>query len=213
MAENERSFYFALCVATKGEQTRDAILEGALKLASRVGLEGLSIGMLAEELALSKSGLFAHFGSKETLQLRTIEYAAERFAELIVKPALAAPRGEPRVRALFEATLRWPVLVPQPGGCLFVSAAVEFDDRPGPVRNRLRDYWRQRVSFFAGAVRKATEAGHFRRDVDPDQFSFEVDGILIAYHFASRLLDDPKADERAHRAFDALVSAARPSRR
>jgi AcrR family transcriptional regulator len=200
-------------MVSKGEQTRDAILEGALKLASRVGFEGLSIGMLSEELRLSKSGLFAHFGSKESLMLRTLEYAAERFGEVIVKPALAAPRGEPRVRALFEGTLRWPERVPQPGGCIFVAAAVEFDDRPGPVRERVRAYWKERVAFFAGAVRRAIEAGDFRRDVDPDQFAFEVDGIIIAYHFGSRLLDDPKAAERARRAFDVLVAGARAPRR
>jgi AcrR family transcriptional regulator len=200
-------------MGTKGEQTRDAILEGALKLASRVGFDGLSIGMLSEELALSKSGLFAHFGSKEALLLRTLEYAAERFGEQIVKPALAAPRGEPRVRALFENTLRWPELVPQPGGCVFVAAAVEFDDRPGAVRDTVRAYWKERVALFAGAIRRAIEAGDFRRDVDPEQLAFETDGIIIAYHFASRLLDDPKASERAHRAFEALVADARAPRR
>ncbi len=130
-----------------------------------------------------------------------------------MRPALAAPRGEARLRALFEGTLRWPELVPQPGGCIFVAAAVEFDDRPGPVRERLRAYWKERVAFFAGAVRRTIEAGDFRRDVDPDQFAFETDGIIIGYHFASRLLDDPRAAERAHRAFEALVAAARTPRR
>jgi AcrR family transcriptional regulator len=197
-------------VATKGEQTRDAILEGALKLASRVGLEGLSIGMLAEELELSKSGLFAHFGSKESLQLRMIEYAAERFSELVVRPALATTaRGEPRLQALFDAFLRWPESIQQPGGCVFIAAAVEFDDRPGPVRDRLRAYWKERLAFFAGAVRRAIDAGHFRRDVDPEQFAFQVDGIVIASHFASRLLGDAKAGAHARAAFEALVAAAR----
>src|SRR5690242_12974022 len=102
----------------KGEQTRDSILERATVLASRLGLEGVSIGRLAGELGLSKSGLFAHFGSKEDLQVRTLDHAAERFTEVVVKPALAAGRGEPRVRALFERWLRWPQAVPQPGGCL-----------------------------------------------------------------------------------------------
>ncbi len=197
----------------KGDQTRDAILEGALKLASRVGLEGITIGMLSEELALSKSGLFAHFGSKESLQLRTLEYAAARFAQVVVMPALAAPRGEPRVRALFEGLLRWPERVPQPGGCVFVAAAVEFDDRPGPIRDRLREIRREWHAFLAGAVRRAIDAGHFRSDLDPQQFAFEVDGIGLAWHHASRLLDDPKAGERAHRAFEALVAGARAPRR
>jgi AcrR family transcriptional regulator len=200
-------------MGSKGEQTRDAILESALRLASRVGFEGLSIGTLSEELELSKSGLFAHFGSKESLMLRTLEYAAERYAEVVVKPALAAPRGEPRVRALFERVLRWPELVPQPGGCIFVSTAVEFDDRPGPIRERLRALRQGWHAFVAESVRKTIEAGHFRRDVDPDQFAFELEGITLAWHHASRLLRDPKAGERAHRAFEALLAAARPPRR
>ena len=209
---NERSFYFP-DVVTKGEQTRDAILETALKVASRVGLQGLTIGTLSEELQLSNSGLFAHFGSKEALMLRTLEYAAERYAEVVVRPALAAPRGEPRIRALFEAFLRWPELVPQPGGCIFVTAAVEFDDRPGVIRDRLRALKREWDGFVAGAARKAVETGHFRRDLDPEQFAFELDGIRFAWHHASRLLRDSKADERAHRAFEALLAGARAPRR
>ena len=200
-------------MATKGEQTRDAILEGALKLASRVGLEGLSIGMLAEELQLSKSGLFAHFGSKEALQLGTIEYAAQQFSELVVRPALTTARGEPRLRALFEAFLRWPERVPQPGGCIFIAAAVEFDDRPGPVRDLLRKYWKARLAFFAGAARRTIDEGHFRRDLDPERFAFQVDGIVLSYHYASRLLGDAKAREHARAAFEALVAGARAPRR
>ena len=200
-------------MVTKGEQTRDAILETALKLASRVGLSGLTIGTLSEELKLSKSGLFAHFGSKESLMLRTLDSAAERYADVVVRPALAVPRGEPRLRALFDGFLRWPELVPQPGGCIFVSTAIEFDDRPGPIRDRVRALKRQWHDYVAGAVRKAIEAGDFRRDVDPDQFAFELDGIGLAWHHATRLLRDPTADERAHRAFERLVAAARVPRR
>jgi AcrR family transcriptional regulator len=196
-------------MATKGEQTRDQILEAALKLASRVGLEGLTIGTLSEELALSKSGLFAHFGSKEALMLRTLEYAGQRFRDVVIEPALAAPRGEARLRALFDAFPRWPVVVPQPGGCIFISAAAEFDDRPGPVRDRLRALRQEWHDFVAGAVRKAIEAGDFRADVDPDQFAFELDGIQLAWHHASRLLADRKAGDRARKAFEALVAASR----
>lgn len=201
-------------MGAKGEQTREQILAVALEIASRVGLEGLTIGTLSEELALSKSGLFAHFGSKESLMLATVEYAAERYAAVVVKPALAAPRGEPRLRALFDAFRRWPISVPQPGGCIFVSTALEFDDRPGPIRDRLRALRQEWHEFVAGAVRKAIEAGDFRRDVDPDQLAFELHGIQLAWHHASRLMNDPKAEERAQRAFEALLAAARaPSRR
>jgi AcrR family transcriptional regulator len=196
----------------KGDETRDAILESALRLASRVGLEGLTIGSLAEDLGLSKSGLFAHFGSKEALLVQVLERAAERFMEVVVKPALAAPRGEPRVRALFELFLRWPEAVPQPGGCIFAAAAVELDDRPGPARDclvRMRQAW---LDTVAEAVRRAIAEGHFRRDVDPEQFAFEMDGIVLMWGHASRLLRDPKANARAGRAFEALVAAARVPR-
>jgi AcrR family transcriptional regulator len=193
----------------KGERTRDAILDRSVSLASQVGLAGLTIGRLAEELDLSKSGLFAHFRSKEAMQVQTLERAAERFIEVVVKPALAAPRGEPRLRALFERWLRWPQAVPQPGGCIFVAAAVELDDRPGPARDRLVELQKDWLDVIAGAVRTAIGAGHLDREVDPEQFAFEMYGIMLVCHQAARLLGDPKAVERARRAFDALLAAGR----
>lgn len=196
----------------KGDQTRDAILERAMSLASQVGLEGLTIGRLAEELDLSKSGLFAHFRSKEDLQVRTLERAAERFIEVVLKPALAEPRGEPRVRALFENWLRWPKAVPQPGGCIFVAASAELDDQPGPARDHLLRMQRDWLDTLAGAVRIAVGEGHFRRGVDPDQFAFEMYGIMLVWHQATRLLRDAKAVDRARRAFEALLASARPTR-
>ena len=193
----------------KGEQTRDAILERATVLASRLGLEGVSIGRLAGDLGLSKSGLFAHFKSKEELLVRTLEHAAERFTAMVVKPALAAGRGEPRVRALFERWLRWPQAVPQPGGCIFVAAAVELDDRPGPARDRLAQLQRDWLSVIATAVRGAKDQGHFREDLDPEQFAFETYGIALVCHHAMRLLRDPDAVARARGAFERLVADAR----
>jgi AcrR family transcriptional regulator len=193
----------------KGEETREAILERALTLASRIGLDGLSIGTLAEELGLSKSGLFAHFRSKESLVVQLLERAADRYTAVVVKPALAEPAGEPRVRALFERVLRWPQLVPQPGGCVFVAASVELDDQPGAARDllvRLRKEW---LGVVAGAVRRAAEVGDFRRDVDPEQFAFEMEGIALACHHAGRLLRDPRAVKRARQAFETLVASSR----
>jgi AcrR family transcriptional regulator len=201
-------------MGTKGEQTRDAILETALKLASRVGLSGLTIGTLAEELGLSKSGLFAHFGSKDELILKTLDYAATRFSDVVVKPALAQPRGEARLRAFFEGQRLWPIAVPQPGGCIFIATSVEFDDRPGPVRDRIRELWQEWHTFAANAVRQAIEVGDFRRDVDPDQIAFELDAIRLAWHNSARLLRDPKAEDRARAALEAVFAAARvPGRR
>lgn len=193
----------------KGEQTRGAILERALSLASQVGLEGVTIGRLADELDLSKSGLFAHFRSRERLEVEVLERAADRFVEVVVKPGLAAPRGEPRLRALFERWLRWPQEVPQPGGCIFVAASAELDDRPGPARDRLVQLQRDWLDVIAGAVRVAVSEGHFHRQVDPEQFAFETYGVMLICHLAARLLRDPEAVERARRAFDRLVGAAR----
>jgi AcrR family transcriptional regulator len=193
----------------KGEQTRAAILDRAVQLASAVGLEGLTIGRLASEAALSKSGLFAHFASKEALQVQTLERAAERFVQVVVKPGLAARRGEPRVRELFERWLRWPAEVPQPGGCIFVAASAELDDRPGPARDRLAQLQRDWLDVLAGAVRVARDEGHLRAGVDPEQFAFEMYGIMLVTHLASRLLRDRQAVPRARRAFERLLESAR----
>jgi AcrR family transcriptional regulator len=193
----------------KGELTRQAILDRAVGLASAVGLEGLSIGRLADELDLSKSGLFAHFGSKEALQVQVLERAAERFIDVVVRPALQAPRGEPRVRALFEKWSAWPQAVPQPGGCLFVAASVELDDRPGPARDLLVKLQKDWLDTLAGAVRIAVAEGHFKPAVEPEQFAFEMYAVMLMGHQASRLLRDPKAAARTRRAFESLVAAAR----
>ncbi len=194
----------------KGEMTRKAILARALALASEVGLEGLTIGRLASDLSLSKSGLFAHFQSKEELQRQVLDFAATRFVENVIRPAFGADPGEPRVRALFESWLDWPRTDPLPGGCFFVSAATELDDRPGPLRDRLVELQRSWLNVLADSARGAAAEGHFRPDVDPEQFAYDVHGIMLAYHHASRLLKDPKAKARVRAAFDALVQAARP---
>ena len=196
----------------KGELTRQAILEKATALASASGLEGLTIGTLAEELELSKSGLFAHFGSKESLQIAVLEHAAERFVELVVKPGLRAPRGEARLRALFDRWREWPKLNPMPGGCILVAAAIELDDRPGPARDLLVRQQRDWLDLIATTVRGAVTQGQFRDDVDVEQFAHDLYGVMLGYHHASRLLRDPKAAKRAARAFENLVEAARRPR-
>ena len=188
--------------------TRNAIVEHATSLASRVGLGGLTIGTLADDLDLSKSGLFGHFHSKEALQIQVLEHAAATFVQIVVRPALAHPRGVPRVRALFERWLEWTRSGPLPGGCLFVAAATEVDDRPGPVRDRLQQLQRDWLGVIATSFQKGIDEGHFRRDADPEQFAQDLYGVALAYHHAQRLLQDPKAEARARRAFEALLAAA-----
>jgi AcrR family transcriptional regulator len=194
---------------SKGDETRQAILDRAVGLASAVGLDGLTIGRLAGELELSKSGLFAHFQSKEALQVQVLEAAAARFVEVVLKPALQAPRGEPRVRALFERWLAWPKAVPQPGGCLFVAASIELDDKPGPARDVLVKLQQDWLDVLAVAVRTAVAEGHFRKSTDAEQFAFELYAMMLMCHHATRLLRDPTAGGRARRAFDNLLARSR----
>lgn len=192
----------------KGDQTHHAILDRATGLATRVGLGGLTIGGLAEELELSKSGLFAHFQSKEALQIQVLEYGAALFAANVVRPALAAPRGAPRLRALFDRWLAWARSSPMPGGCLFVAAATELDDQPGPVRDRLVALQRDWLQVIVISVQKGITAGQLRADADAEQFAHDLYGVMLAYHHASRLMRDPDAEARARRAFETLLAAA-----
>jgi AcrR family transcriptional regulator len=193
---------------SKGTETRQAVLDEAARVASRVGLSGLTIGSLATSTRLSKSGLFAHFQSKEALQLQLLEHTRARFIDLVMRPALAAPRGEPRVRELFRRWLDWDALA-LPGGCLFVAASAEYDAQPGPVRDRLVADQRDWLDSLAQVFRTGVTEGHFRADADPEQFAYDLHGVMLAYHHSSRLLGDPGAAARATRAFEALLAAAR----
>jgi AcrR family transcriptional regulator len=193
----------------KGAATKDRIIERALRAASVDGLEGISLGKLASDVGMSKSGLFAHFASKEALQLEVLAAASEKFMEIVVQPAFQAPRGEPRVRALFTHWLKWERDESLPGGCVFMHAIAELDDRPGPARDSLVDWQQQWLDALAKAARIAVNEGHFRTDVDAELFAFQQYGLVMAYYHARRLFNDPKAEDRVHRAFDALVVAAR----
>jgi AcrR family transcriptional regulator len=194
---------------SKGASTRQTILTHALGLATKVGMEGLTIGRLADDLGMSKSGLFAHFRSKEALQVEVLRMAVERFVEAVIRPALAAPRGERRVRALFERWFAWEQSPPLPGGCPFIAAAFELDDRPGPARDYLVQSESDWLETIASVARTAVHEGDFRADLDCEQFAHDVFGVIYAYAHASRLMRNPKARMRAQTAFDALVAAAR----
>ncbi|HWM44254.1 MAG TPA: TetR/AcrR family transcriptional regulator [Burkholderiales bacterium] len=198
---------------TKGEQTRVAILDEALRIGSKLGLEGLTIGSLADATGMSKSGLFAHFGSREDLQLAVLEHAAQLYAEKVFVPVLKIERGLPRLRALFERWLDWTLESGLPGGCIMISAAFEYDDRPGPIRDAAIANQHRGNAITQKAVRLAVEEGHLNPDTDPEQISFEMLGIVLASHNHRRLLGDKEARKRALTAFDELVSRhAAPAR-
>ena len=189
----------------KGRQTRAAILDAALALASRKGLEGLSIGALADVTQMSKSGVFAHFGSREELQISVVREYHTRFSDEVFEPALTAPRGLPRLRALFD---RWfkRVSIEIDAGCIYISGAVEFDDRPGPVRDALVDMVQAWQNALDRAIRIAIDEGHLRADTDRQQMLFEVHGLILALHHDARFLRHPGADARARVAFENVLS-------
>jgi len=193
---------------TKGDETRQAILSRAFELANVIGVSGLTIGRLAEATGLSKSGLFAHFGSKEALEVAVVEEASRQFVQEVMVPALAKPRGEPRVKALYDHWLHWGE---RPGGCFFVGASAELDDRPGPPRDALVRACKDWIDAIATAAQIAVTEGHFRSDLEARQFAFELYGIMLAAHTFSRFLHDRGARGRTQEAFDRLLAASRPS--
>jgi len=188
----------------KGQQTRAAILDSALSLASQMGLEGLSIGALAEVAGMSKSGVFAHFGSREELQIAVIREYHRRFEEEVFFPAMLEPRGVPRLRALFERWLKR-VSVEVDSGCIYISGAVEFDDRPGPVRDALVAMVRTWHDALERSIRIAIDDGQLKPDTDAQQMLFEMHGLILALHHDARLMRVPGAPQRARLAFERMV--------
>ena len=191
--------------AHKGQQTKAAIVEAALGLATQIGLEGLSIGALAEVMHMSKSGVFAHFGSREELQISVVREYHARFEEEVFLPVLHQPRGLPRLRAMFDNWMNR-TSVEIDSGCLYISGAVEFDDRPGPVRDALADSVRTWLAAMHRAVVQAKEAGHLRQDADAHQLVFEIHGLILALHYEARFLQTPGSIARAKTAFASMVA-------
>jgi AcrR family transcriptional regulator len=189
----------------KGQQTRAAILDAALGLASHMGLEGLSIGALAEVMRMSKSGVFAHFGSREELQISVIREYHTRFEDEVFFPSLAEPRGLPRLSALFERWVRR-VSVELDSGCIYISGAVEFDDRPGPVRDALASMVRDWQLALERAIRIAIEEGQLRPDTDPAQMLFEIHGLILALHHDARFLRNAGVLDRARAGFARVLA-------
>ena len=189
----------------KGQQTKAAIVDAALRLATQVGLEGLSIGALAEMMHMSKSGVFAHFGSREELQISVVHEYFHQFEQEVFYPSLSVPRGLPRVEALFTNWMKR-VAVEIQSGCIFISGAVEFDDRPGAVRDALSSSVKTWLSAMHRAVLQAREEGHLNPHADAAQMAFEIHGLILALHYEARFLNNPGSLDRANTGFAHIMA-------
>ncbi|TNF52626.1 MAG: TetR/AcrR family transcriptional regulator [Burkholderiales bacterium] len=192
----------------KGQQTKAAIVDAALGLATQIGLEGLSIGALAEVMQMSKSGVFAHFGSREELQISVVREYHHRFEEEVFYPAMSVPRGLPRLRALFDNWMKR-TSVEIDSGCIYIGGAVEFDDRPGPVRDALASSVSTWLAAMRRAIEIAIEEGHLRADTDAHQMRFEIHSLILALHYEARFLRSPDSLQRALAAFEGIVQRYR----
>jgi AcrR family transcriptional regulator len=191
----------------KGEDTKQTILEYGLQMASQVGLEAVTIGALAKETGMSKSGLFAHFQSKENLQIKILEFAAREFAGNVIVPALKIPAGIPRIKALVENWIAWGANMQ--GGCIFVSASTEFSDRPGRVRDVLLRQQEEWVEALRRIARSAIQAGDFNKGIDCEQFAFELYSLLLGFHYYHKLLQDVATKKRQETALEQLLDKYR----
>jgi AcrR family transcriptional regulator len=188
----------------KGEMTRAAILDVALELASRDGLEGLTIGLLADRMNMSKSGVFAHFGSREDLQIDVLKLYHSRFEQEIFFPSLKEARGLPRLESMFNRWLKR-VSVEIASGCIYISGAVEYDDRPGQIREALVDMVRTWQGALLRCTQQAIASGDLKADTDAEQLVYEMYGLVLAVHHDARFLRIPGAVDRAHRGFARLI--------
>ena len=192
-------------VLIKGQQTKAVIIDAALGLASQIGLEGLSIGAVAEVTGMSKSGVFAHFGSREELQISVIREYHDRFEAEVFYAAMQKPRGVPRLQALFD---NWMVQTSAEidSGCIYISGAVEFDDRTGPVRDALASSVATWQTALRRAVELAQEQGQLSPETDAHQIAFEIHGLILALHYEARFLRNPSATEHARQGFQHILS-------
>lgn len=189
----------------KGQQTKAAIVDAALRMAAQVGLQGLSIGALAEVTGMSKSGVFAHFGSREELQISVVSEYYHRFEREVFYPALKQPRGLPRLRAMFANWMHH-TSIDFDAGSIFISGAVEFDDQPGPVRDALVQSVGSWLDAMGRAIRQACEEGHLAPNTDERQVAFEIHALILGLHYEARFLHMPGAVERTTRGFESVLS-------
>lgn len=199
----------AMTATPKGAARRETIVDRAYGIACAAGLEGLSIGTVAHAVGMSKSGVFAHFGSREDLQLAVLDHAAERFVAHVFAPALRQPRGVARLRAIIEGWFDW-VRHAEDGGCLFLAAVSEYDDRPGPQRDRVLDQDRQWRQALAHAVSLAVGTGELRADTDVDQLVFELYALPLIVHHDAGLYGYDVALAHGRRAYQRLIDSYSP---
>ena len=195
---------------TKGQRTRNSILEVAAALATEEGLESLSIGRLAEATGMSQSGLFAHFGSKEELQLATVDHAGTLFVGEVIDPARSAPKGLARIWALCDHMIDYSERQVFPGGCFFAATSFEFNNRPGPVRDRIEAMIRSWRSYLEHAVEQAQEAGELDESVSAREISFQLDAFAQAANAQYQLFRDPQVFDDARRAIQERLESLRP---
>jgi AcrR family transcriptional regulator len=195
---------------TKGQRTRNSILEVAAALATEEGLEPLSIGRLAEATAMSKSGLFAHFGSKEELQLATVDHAAKLFVGEVIDPARGAPKGLARIWALCDHMIGYAERQVFPGGCFFAATSFEFNNRPGPVRDRIEEMIRSWLSYLEHAVEQAQEAGELDPNASAREVAFQLDAFAQASNAQYQLFRDRQVFDDARRAIQERLESLRP---
>ncbi len=194
---------------TAQELVRDRILTHGLGIASAHGLHALSMGDVARQLDLPRSGLFAHFATKESLQLAVLDQAADMFVRDVIEPGMAAAAGEVRVGALFGKWMQWSRSPRLKGGCPFVQASAESDALPEPVRVKLKEVLDHWSGVLAEAVREAKESAKFRGDLDESQVVFELYGLYLSHHFWHWSMKDRSAGERTMKAFARLIDASR----
>lgn len=192
---------------TKGKDTKYTILETALDMASQLSLEAVTIGSLAKAINMSKSGLFAHFQSKENLQIEILKFAASDFTDHVVLPALRKKAGIPRIKTLVENWIQWGARLK--GGCIFVSAGTEFSERSGKVRDYLLYQQEEWIASLKKIAQSAIRVNDFRDDIDCDQFAFDLYSLLLGYHYYHILLRDHASKNRQETALDHLISAYR----
>ncbi|MES2931937.1 MAG: TetR/AcrR family transcriptional regulator [Pseudomonadota bacterium] len=188
----------------KGELTRAAILDMALDLASRDGLEGLTIGLLADKMGMSKSGVFAHFGSREDLQIEVVKLYHRQFEQEVFYPSMQEPRGLARLRSMFSHWINR-VSIEIASGCIYISGAVEYDDRPGAIRDELVGMVKAWRHALLKCVQQGMELGVLKSDIDADQMVYEMYGLILAVHHDARFLNINGSIDRAQAGFERLV--------